>query len=66
MWLRLRDLAAEEAFRRGARGLKLFAGGGTHPDDIDGGSGGLMVAVACLANRPGVVEEVRAAKDGGG
>ncbi|KAG2440679.1 hypothetical protein HYH02_010258 [Chlamydomonas schloesseri] len=58
VWLRLRDLAAAETFRVGARGLKLFAGGGTHPDDIDGGSGGLMVAAACLANRPGVVEEL--------
>ncbi|EFJ47433.1 hypothetical protein VOLCADRAFT_105151 [Volvox carteri f. nagariensis] len=57
-WLRLKDIAAPEQFRRGARGLKLFAGGGTHPDDIDGGSTGLMVAVACLANKPGAVEEL--------
>ncbi|GLC33565.1 hypothetical protein PLESTB_000088800 [Pleodorina starrii] len=57
-WLRLQDIAAPDQFRRGARGLRLFAGGGTHPDDIDGGSTGLMVAVACLANKPGAIEEL--------
>ncbi len=56
--LRLKEIAAPEQFRRGARGLKLFAGGGTHPDDIDGGGNGLMAAAACLANKPGAVEEV--------
>ncbi|GLI59893.1 hypothetical protein VaNZ11_001931 [Volvox africanus] len=57
-WLRLKEIAAPEQFRTGARGLKLFAGGGTHPDDIDGGSTGLMTALACLANKPGAVEEL--------
>lgn len=56
--MRLKDIAAPEQFRKGTRGLKLFTGGGTHPDDIDGSSSGLMVAVACLANKPGAIEEV--------
>ncbi|GFR48950.1 hypothetical protein Agub_g10964 [Astrephomene gubernaculifera] len=57
-WMRLKDVAAPDQFRRGVRGLKLFSGGGTHPDDIDGSSNGLMVAVACLANKPGGIEEL--------
>ncbi|KAG2431784.1 hypothetical protein HXX76_009280 [Chlamydomonas incerta] len=57
-WMRLKEIAAPEQFRKGTRGLKLFTGGGTHPDDIDGSSSGLMVAVACLANKPGAIEEM--------
>jgi hypothetical protein len=57
--MRLKEIAAPEMFRKGAKGLKLFAGGGSHPDDINGSSNGLLVAAACLANKPGAVEQVR-------
>lgn len=61
-WLRLKEIAAPEQFRKGTSGLTLFSGG-IHPDDIDGSSSGLMAAVACMANYPGLIEELFLTKE---